>query len=86
MLKKSPRKDRCCRPQTSRIRVELLWGALSLRELATRCGLTGPDATEKLIPYVWQMERRTKEIVKIPGRPNKYRLASQHTELSESWK
>lgn len=61
MLKKSSRTQRCCRIRTNRIRIELLWGALSLRQLATRMGLTGTRATERLAPFLWQMERRTGE-------------------------
>lgn len=66
---------------TNRIRIELTFGALSLRELANRCGLKGPKATERVIPLVWQMEKRTGEIVKIPGNPNRYALKRQRTAL-----
>lgn len=69
---------------TNRIRIELTFGALTLRELAERCGVTGKRATEKVIPLVWQMEHRTKEVVAIPGRPKRYRLKRQHTAL-EAW-
>jgi hypothetical protein len=69
---------------TNRIRIELTFGALTLRELAERCGVTGKGATEKVIPFVWQMEHRTKEVVAIKGNPKRYRLKRQHTAL-ETW-
>lgn len=71
---------------TNRIRIELTFGALTLRELAERCGVFGPKATEKIIPYVWQMQHRTKEVVKLKGRPGRYALKRQHTALQDSWK
>lgn len=67
---------------TNRIRIELTFGALTLRELADRCGVTGPGATQKVIPLVWQMVNRTKEVVSLKGRPKRYKLKRQHTELS----
>jgi hypothetical protein len=73
------------KPSTNRIRIELTFGALSLRDLATRCGIKGPRATQRLAPYLWQMEYRTREVVKIPGAPNRYRLARQHTALLEAY-
>lgn len=73
------------RIRTNRIRIELTFGALSLRDLATRCGIKGPRATERLAPVLWQMERRTREVVKLPGKPNRYALRRQQTALGETW-
>lgn len=70
---------------TTRIRIELTFGALSLRELATRMDIRGPKATERLAPFLWQMEHRTKDVVKIKGTPNRYALRRQRTKLSEHW-
>lgn len=70
---------------TTRIRIELTFGALSMRELADRCDLptTGP-----LHPYIHQMHFKTKELVVIkrPGQPKRYALRRQHTGLSEHWR
>lgn len=71
---------------TNRIRIELMFGALTLRELASRCGIEGPGATHKIIPFVWQLEHRSKEVVKLPGKPNRYALARQRPALAEVYR
>lgn len=67
------------RPSTERIRVELTLGALTMRELATRCGVRH---TYTIWPYVWQMQKRTREVVRVGRR---FKLRRQHTELSRVW-
>lgn len=69
------------KPSTNRIRIELTLGALSLRELAKRCGCP----SYKCWPFLWQMERRTREVVKIRGVPTRWKLRRQHTAL-EAWR
>lgn len=69
--------------RTNRIRIELTFGALSLRELAQRCGI---PHTWPLHPYIHQMRFRTGEIVALKGRPKRYALRRQHTALSEAWR
>jgi hypothetical protein len=67
---------------TERIRIELTFGALTMKELARRMGVSN---TQYVWPVVWQMQHRTHEVVAIPGKPNRYALKRQHTAL-EGWR
>jgi hypothetical protein len=71
------------RQWTADIRDALNGGALSLRELAERMEIDGSRATEILAPFVWQMEYRTREVVRLPGKPNRYALRKQQTALKD---
>lgn len=63
---------------TELIRIELSMGALTLREIADRCG---EYSTARLHPLVSQMKRRG-EVVKVR---NVYTLARNRCRLSEFW-
>jgi hypothetical protein len=67
------------KPSTERIRIELTFGALTMRELADRCGV---KHTHKLHPLISQMRHRTKEVVKVGTR---YTLRRNRCRLSEVW-
>ena len=68
------------RVSTERIRIELTFGALTMRELADRCGL---KYTMPLHPLVSQMRHRTKEVVKVGFR---YTLKKNRCRLSDVWR
>lgn len=70
-------------PSTNRIRIELTFGALTMRELADRLGL---PTTKPLHPYISQMVNRTHEVVRLPGPPKRLQLRKQRTALSEVWR
>lgn len=59
---------------TERIRIELLFGPLSMAELKER---TGERNAQRLGPLVWQMRYRTMEIDALPGKPTRYVLMRQ---------
>jgi hypothetical protein len=66
---------------TNRIRIELLYSALTMRDLATRCGL---ESTAPLHPLVSQMVNKTGELVRLSD--GRIALKNQRCALAEVWK